>query len=75
MIMTGENRSAWRQTCPSATTTTTNPTWTGLELNLSLCSDTPETTYGITVLLRCNFSMIQYAKFGFSRRREICKNS
>jgi len=68
MIMTGENRRAWRQTCPSATISTTNPTWTGLGLNLSLCSDTPETTYGVIVLLRCDFSIIQHAQFAFLGR-------
>jgi hypothetical protein len=28
MKLTGENRSTWRKTCPSATLSTTNPTWT-----------------------------------------------
>jgi hypothetical protein len=27
MKLTGENRSAWEKTCPSATVSTTNPTW------------------------------------------------
>jgi len=74
MIMTGENRSSWRQTCPTAIISTTHPTRSGLGLNLGICSDTPEITYCITVLLRCNFRMIQYAQFAFSRRREIYKN-
>ena len=73
--MTDEYQSTWRQACPSAIMSTTNSTWAGLELNLGLCSDTPETTYCITVLLRCNFRMIHYGQFAFSRRREIYKNS
>jgi hypothetical protein len=30
MILTGENRTTRRKTCPSATLSTTNPTWTDL---------------------------------------------
>jgi hypothetical protein len=30
MISTGENRRTWRKTCPSATLSTTNPTWIDL---------------------------------------------
>jgi hypothetical protein len=29
MKLTGENRSTWGKTCPSATLSTTNPAWTG----------------------------------------------
>jgi hypothetical protein len=28
MKLTGENQSTWGKTCPSATLSTTNPTWT-----------------------------------------------
>jgi hypothetical protein len=28
MILTDENEITWRKTCPSATMSTTNPTWT-----------------------------------------------
>jgi hypothetical protein len=27
MILPGENQRTWRETCPSATLSTTNPTW------------------------------------------------
>jgi hypothetical protein len=36
MILTGENGCTWRKTCPSATLSARNPTWTGLRLNLGL---------------------------------------
>jgi len=75
MILTGENRSTWRQTCRSAIMSTTIPTWTGRIYNVGLCSDTPKTTHCIIVLLRCNFRILHYAQFAFSRRREIYKNS
>jgi hypothetical protein len=39
MILTGENRTIRRETCPSATLSTTNPTWTDLGVNQSLCSE------------------------------------
>jgi len=35
-----ENLNTWRKTCPSATSSTTNLTWTGLGLNSFLCSKT-----------------------------------
>jgi hypothetical protein len=37
MILTGENRSTWRKTCPSATLSTTNYTWIDLGVNPGLC--------------------------------------
>jgi hypothetical protein len=33
MILTGVNQRTWRKTCPSATLSTTNPTWTNLALS------------------------------------------
>ena len=36
MKLTGENRSTRGKTCPSATLSTTNPTWTGPGSNLGL---------------------------------------
>jgi hypothetical protein len=38
-----ENRSTWRKTCISATLSTTNPTWAGLESNLALNNERPMT--------------------------------
>jgi hypothetical protein len=37
MIVTREHKSMWRET--SASVPTTNPTWTGLGLNLGLCGE------------------------------------
>ena len=39
IILTGENQSTWRKTCPSAVLSTINPTWTGLGSNTGLCGD------------------------------------
>jgi hypothetical protein len=36
MILTRENQRTLRRTCPSATLSTTNPTWTDLGINLGL---------------------------------------
>jgi hypothetical protein len=43
MILTGENRGSGRQTCPDASLSITNLTWTDLGLNLGLRSETPAT--------------------------------
>lgn len=45
MIMTKENRSTLRDTYPSATLPTTNPTRTALKLNPVIQSDRPVTIY------------------------------
>jgi len=39
MVVNGENRSTRRKPCASATLSTTNPTYTGLGLNMGLCID------------------------------------
>jgi hypothetical protein len=39
MILTGENRSTPKKTCPSATVSTTDPTWTDLSLKSDLRSE------------------------------------
>jgi hypothetical protein len=36
MILTGENRKTWRETCPSSTLSTINPTWTDPGVNPGL---------------------------------------
>jgi hypothetical protein len=41
MKLTGENRSTERKTCPSATLSTINPTWTGPGSNPGLRSGKP----------------------------------
>jgi hypothetical protein len=33
MILKGENQSSWEKTCPSATLSATNPTWTDTASN------------------------------------------
>jgi hypothetical protein len=43
MILTGENRRTGRKTCPTATLSATNLTWTGVGSNVGLCDETPET--------------------------------
>jgi hypothetical protein len=39
MIVTGENQRTQRKTYPSATLSTTNPTWTDPGANPGVCSD------------------------------------
>jgi hypothetical protein len=43
MILTGENRRTRRKTCPSATLSTTNPTWIDPDSNPGLCGERPAT--------------------------------
>jgi hypothetical protein len=43
MILTGENRRTQRKTCPSATSSTTNPTWTDPGANPGLRGERPAT--------------------------------
>jgi hypothetical protein len=57
MILIGENWRTQRNTCPSATLSTTNPTWTVLGMNLGLCHEKPVTnrvSYGTARLLWFN---------------------
>jgi hypothetical protein len=42
-ILTGENRRTWRKTCPSATLSTTNPTWIDPGANPVLRGERPAT--------------------------------
>jgi hypothetical protein len=53
MELTGENRSTRGQTCPSATFSTTNPTWTNPGSNPGLRGERPVTnrlSYGTAFL-------------------------
>jgi hypothetical protein len=68
MILTGENRRTWRKSCPSATLSTTNRTWTDLGENSVLHSKKPETnrlSYGTVLQQIQNFTcfpeMIHYS--------------
>jgi hypothetical protein len=45
MILTGENRRTERKTCPSATLSTTNPTWIVLGANSDLRVGRPKTNH------------------------------
>jgi hypothetical protein len=45
MILTGENRRTRRKTCPSATLSTTNPTWIDPGANPGLRSERPATNH------------------------------
>jgi hypothetical protein len=50
MILTGENRRSRRKTCPSATLSTTNPTWTVLGTNPGLNPATNSLWYGSALI-------------------------
>jgi len=43
MILKWENRTTGRETCPTATLSATNLTWTGVGSNVGLCGETPDT--------------------------------
>jgi len=43
VILSFENLSTWRKSCPTANVSTTNPTWTGLEMTVSHHSKRPAT--------------------------------
>jgi hypothetical protein len=57
MKLTGENRSTRGKTCPNATLSTTNPTWTDPGTNPGLCGERPAT----------NYLIFQYFKMIFER--------
>jgi len=38
IMVKGITWSTWRTTCANVTFSTTNPAWTGMELNLGLCA-------------------------------------
>jgi hypothetical protein len=45
MILTGENGRTWRETCPSASLSTTNPTWTDMSANPGRHREMPVTNH------------------------------
>jgi hypothetical protein len=45
MMLTDENQRTQRETCPSATLSTTNPTWTDPSTNLGPCYERPATKH------------------------------
>jgi hypothetical protein len=45
MILTGENWRTWRKTCPSATLSTTNPTWIDTGMNPGLRTERTVTNH------------------------------
>jgi hypothetical protein len=60
MKLTGENQSTWGKTCPSATLSTTNPTWTDAGSNPGLRGERPATnrlSHG-TALRQCSFRSV-----------------
>jgi hypothetical protein len=57
MILAGEQRSTWRKTCPSATTSTNNLTWSTLGLNPSSVAEKPGTN-----CLRCGMAVSESIK-------------
>jgi hypothetical protein len=64
MILTGENRRTGRKTCPSATLSTTNPTWidpgenTGLRCERPATNDLSPGTVRVVSLLRWEDAII-----------------
>jgi hypothetical protein len=48
MILTGKNRRTRRKTCPSATLSTTNPTWIDPDANPDLRGQRPEPWHGLS---------------------------
>jgi hypothetical protein len=80
MMLTGENFSNQRKSCPTATLSTTNLAWTGLELNLALCTDSQGTNchnHGMTTTdLSLPYPLrykIQYSKNSYSiKTRHVC---
>jgi hypothetical protein len=59
MILTGENRRTRRKTYPSATLSTTNPTWTDLGANPCLRGENPVTN-------RLNYATGQWSRYDHS---------
>jgi hypothetical protein len=54
MILTGEDRRTRRKTCPSSSLFTTNPTWTGQDLNPVLCGERPATNKSLSWVASCH---------------------
>jgi hypothetical protein len=81
MKLTGENRSTRRKTCPSATLSTTNPTWTDPGSNLGLRGEAgdwpPEPWHGQRVwimervFLTLEFLWLLGMRFGIHKNRII----
>jgi hypothetical protein len=60
-ILTGENRRTRRKTCPSATLSTTNPTWNDPGANPNLRGKSPATndlSHGTAIYLLCCYQVI-----------------
>jgi hypothetical protein len=64
MIFTGQNRRTRRKTCPSATLSTTNPTWIDLGTNPGLRGDRPVTddlSHGTAPMIVLPYRVLVYA--------------
>jgi hypothetical protein len=57
MILTGENRRNLRKTCPSATLSTTNPTWIEPVANPGLRRERPATNHLSHATARLNITL------------------
>jgi hypothetical protein len=71
MKLTGENRTTWGKTCPSATLSTTNPTWT------DRC-ERAEPWHGLSsyVTSYCNMTrFLQHALFAGTRVETVARES
>jgi hypothetical protein len=67
MTLTGENQRTWIKTYPSATLSTTNPTWTDSVLH----DEKPATNY-LRHGMASSFQIL-YLKFGFSLYTRNCR--
>jgi hypothetical protein len=62
MVLTGANRSTRKITCPSATLSITNPTYTDPVTNPGLHGESPETNH-LSYTMASMYTLQQYAKF------------
>jgi hypothetical protein len=71
IILVGENRRIWRETYPSATSSTTNPTWNDPAANQGLRGERPATnllSHGMTCFVRLSRYIVLtagYVQFTF----------
>ena len=78
MKLTGENRHTRRKTCPSATLSTTNPTWTDPGSNLGLRDERPATyrlSHGTAFLTELNVIGPVHATKSIGEQKCSCTRS
>jgi hypothetical protein len=70
-MLTGEHRRTRRKTCPSATLSTTNPTWIDQGVNPGLRCERPTTndlTHGTAYLLASSFTLWPWKLVPYTRQ-------